>query len=212
MNTKLSKFPLSVIAALLLFPLLGSAQIIQFGGFESHKTNSDDGNNGRDWTDYNARWQSNIGADQVIQWNGVNSVGGSSGASGNLNENGVGATLTSLGTENIVLTTRAVGVTSAGASGAQTFSTGSPNILGVEGLPNSGPGDVSRDAGKFDSVEGEFWTFDFSKDVYLNKFMGTNFANFEVLAIDIGNNATNDYVIQGNGFTTGLGTPSNCRF
>ncbi|MEM9752043.1 MAG: hypothetical protein AAF916_01510 [Planctomycetota bacterium] len=108
----------------------------------------------------NADFLGQIGASQIIQWNGLNSGGGTFGASGTLGNVGIGATLTSVGHENLVLTTTGLVTTDPAFSAApETFATGSPNILGVKGGDN----------GKFDAGFGESWSFDFNQDVTLKQ-------------------------------------------
>ncbi|MEN1680963.1 MAG: hypothetical protein AAGJ46_15345 [Planctomycetota bacterium] len=102
-------------------------------------------------------YQSQIGASQVIQWNGVNSAGGSFGASGSLTgpSGVVGGSLTSLGSENLVLTTRAIGST---VASPMTVSSNTPNILGVNNP-------------RFDVVDSDSWSFDFNQDVVLKQLV-----------------------------------------
>lgn len=96
-------------------------------------------------------------AGHIVQWNGVDSDGGSFGASGSLDGEGIGASLTNAA-NGLVLTT--VDITPIGSN---TFSSGSPNVLGVTG----------GDDGKFNTGLGESWTFEFNKDVYLNQLVLT---------------------------------------
>jgi hypothetical protein len=116
------------------------AEVIQFGGATNSINLSE--------------WQTQINADQIIQWNGVNSSGGSFGSQGSLNGAGTGATLWS---SNKVLTLTSRSISSTLAAGTNTFSTGSPNILGITGGDNA----------KFDVANSEAWTFDFDQDVTL---------------------------------------------
>ncbi|MEN1680962.1 MAG: hypothetical protein AAGJ46_15340 [Planctomycetota bacterium] len=134
-----------VVGAVLASASPASAVLIQFGGDVTIGSN--------------ANYQSQVGASQIIQWNGRNSPDVENfGASGSLtgpNGADVGASLTSLGPESLTLTTR--GITS-NPGPAVTFSSGTPNILGVGG----------GDTAKFDSnatVSNESWTFDFNRDV-----------------------------------------------
>lgn len=136
----------------LAFTAATSAQaaLIQFGGDASIVSD--------------AAYQTQIGATQVIQWNGVDSNGGGFGASGNLSGASgarVGATLTSLGPESLTLTTQAI----TGAAGAATFASGSPNVLGIFG---------GGDNGKFQSGPGESWRFDFDQAVTLKHLVFTS--------------------------------------
>ena len=134
----------------------------------------------------------------MIQWNGVNSVNQNFGNAGTLNNQGAGATLTSLGSENIVLTTR--GLSSTDTDGLLTFSTGRPQILGI----NS---DNDNNAAQFESNFSEIWTFDFSKDVVFEQ-MVANAMGFdgETFGIDIGADGSYEYEWNRTGFTTGTGT------
>ena len=115
-----------------------AAQTIQFGGASSIIGDP--------------LFDGQIGAEQVIQWNGVNSIGGSFGSSGTLVNQGIGATLTSVGAESLVLTTRSIGSTA--TPPLVTTASSSPNILGVTNA-------------RFDSAESESWSFDFDQDVVL---------------------------------------------
>jgi hypothetical protein len=186
---------LSVALTLLIAASSVSGQTIQFGGDVSHIT---DGTTAED-----TAWQSAIGADQIIRWDGVNSDGGGSGASGTLHSQGVGATLTSLGAEDLVLTTRAVSATTGPTT---TFAYGNPNYLGVD----SG-GDTY--GAQFESNFSEAWVFDFSKDVTLNSMIGLGLAfNGQKFGIDIGNDGSYEYEWTRTGFTEGSGSVVGSAF
>jgi hypothetical protein len=129
------------ITLLSLSTTLHAGTVIQFGGDTSIIGDSS--------------YQSQIGADQIISWTGANSSGGGVNASGIMGGTGgqsPGATLTSLGSETVTMTS----VTVTGGTG--TYSSGTPNVLGV------GP---TTAAAKFDTSGNESWTFDFDKDVTL---------------------------------------------
>lgn len=134
----MKKIRITVVA--LLIGESTMAALVQFGGSTDSLTNS--------------AWQTQINADQIVQWNGVNTSGGSFGSQGSLNGVGEGATLWS---SNKVLTLTSRTISSDLAIGTNTFSTGSPNILGIFGGDNA----------KFDVANNEAWTFDFDQDVTL---------------------------------------------
>lgn len=127
-------------------PYLGNP-LIQFGGSVDSFTN--------------ANWQTQIGAEQIIQWNGVNSWGGSFGANGSVGGNPgqpVGATLWS---SNSVLTLTSRVISSTDATGTNTYSTGNPNVLGITGGDNA----------KFNHQFDQEWTFDFSTNIVLKQLI-----------------------------------------
>jgi hypothetical protein len=99
----------------------------------------------------NNQFVGQTGAGQILQWNGVGD------GSGQLHNLGIGATLTNT-LNDLVLTT--VDIL---PSGSNTFSFGAPNILGITGSDN----------GKFNTILGEAWTFEFNKDVWLNQLVLT---------------------------------------
>jgi arylsulfatase A-like enzyme len=130
-----------LIGLLFSTSLLSAASVIQFGGDVAATSD--------------ASWVNQIGADQIISWNGANGAGGSFGSSGTLNGQTAGATLTSLGSDLVTLTSQLVTTDDATKT---TASSGTPNILGVSG---------SSAAAKFDSATNEAWSFDFDQDVTL---------------------------------------------
>lgn len=148
---------LPVLGAILFAASSAQAATIQFGGEAGIVSNTD--------------FQSQIGASQVIQWNGVNSAGGSFGASGSVTNNAAGeaagAALTSVGPEALTLTSQAIQPIGAGA--ATTKADSLPNVVGV-----SNP--------KFDA--GESWTIDFDQDVAL-KHLVFSALNFNGETIEI---------------------------
>lgn len=191
------KFPFAIAGLTVLIPVLSSAQItIQFGGDVAHLTDPD------------ANWVSQIGADQIIQWNGVNSDGGSFNASGTMVDQGVGATLTSLGAENLVLTTTGISATNTTAGFPVTGAAGSPNVLGVQA------NDTGDDAAKFNVGNTEAWTFSFNQDVTIDHMIGAAMDfNLERFGIDIGNDGSYEYEWNRSaGFTVGSGTVNPVTF
>jgi len=133
----------TALLILLLATAAHAETVVQFGGGVDSATN--------------ANWQTQIGADQIVQWNGVNSWGGSFNANGSVGGNSgqpVGATIWS---SNSVLTLTSVAISSSNPAGTNTFSSGSPNVLGVGGVDDS----------KFDVSAAEAWTFDFDREVVL---------------------------------------------
>lgn len=180
-----------------LLPALAPAQqvTIQFGGAAAHLTDPD------------TNWVSQIGASQVIQWNGVNSDGGGFNASGTLVEQGVGATLTSLGSENLILTTTGISAINLGPGYPLTDAGGSPNLLGIKA-------NDTDDRLKFEAKNEEKWTFSFNQDVTLNHMVGAAMAfNLERFGIDIGNDGTYEYEWNRSaGFIVGSGLVSAASY
>jgi arylsulfatase A-like enzyme len=119
-------------------------RIVQFGGASTNISTP--------------AWTAQIGADQIVQWNGVNSWGGSFGAQGNLNNAGTGETLVS---QNSLLTLTSRTISSTDPSGTNTISSGTPNVLGIKGGDNA----------KFDLANSEAWSFDFDQDVILKNII-----------------------------------------
>lgn len=129
-------------------PLAGSSNVVFFGG----DADVFDGD-----VEVNNQFVSQTDAGAIVQWNGVDSDGGSFGASGTVVDEGVGGALTN-SASGLILTT--VGITPVGSN---TFASGSPNILGVTGGDNA----------KFNTGLGESWTFEFNKPVLLNQLVLT---------------------------------------
>ena len=138
--------------------------VVQFGGDASRIIDGD------------TAWENQIGADQIIQWNGVNpdtvslpnSDPSKFGASGTLVGGTTGSSLTSLGAENLVLTTVSVNSDTTEAGFPVLGATGSPNVLGV----NSGSGE---DGAKFNQGALGFvesWTFEFNQPVIVRAMIG----------------------------------------
>jgi hypothetical protein len=110
----------------------------------------------------NAGWQAQIGAKQIIQWNGVNSWGGSFNANGSVGGNSPGQTVgATLWSSNAVLTLTSRDISSTLAAGDKTYSSGTPNVLGITGGDNA----------KFDHSYDEEWTFDFDRDIVLKQLI-----------------------------------------
>lgn len=190
------KLPLAAAALTALVSAIASAQAsIQFGGDIDHLIDPD------------ANWVSQIGADQIIQWNGVNSDGGSFNASGTMVDQGVGATLTSLGAENLVLTTTGISATNTTAGFPLTSAAGSPNVLGVQAFSG-------EDAAKFNIGNTEAWTFSFNQDVTLDHMIGAAMDfDGERFGIDIGNDGSYEYEWnRSDGFTVGAGSVTAATF
>jgi hypothetical protein len=148
-------------------PYLGptESRVIQFGGSVGSYSN--------------ANWQSQIGADEIIQWNGVNSWGGSFGANGTVGGSNpgqpVGATLWS---SNSVLTLTSRMISSSEPVGTNTVSSGDPNVLGITGGDNA----------KFNHQYDEEWTFDFNTNMVLRQLI--------LVAMD-GDAETVDVIVEG---------------
>ena len=113
-------------------------QTIQFGGRTAHL--------------FDANHQAQVGADELVQFNGADSWGGANGLNGNLNNGDVGTFITSPST-GLRLTT-----TSATSNTAVNSSTG---VLGIKGGDNA----------KFDSSLGEEWVFAFDRPVVLKQLL-----------------------------------------
>jgi hypothetical protein len=151
--------------------ILYTTPLIQFGGAVDSITNPN--------------WQAQIGAEQIIQWNGVNSWGGgfnANGSVGGTSGRGIGAALWSSNSA-LTLTTRDISSTLPG--GTNTYSSGTPNVLGVTGGDNA----------KFDAQYDEEWTFDFDADVVLKKLILTALEfSGETIEVTIGGFYTNTFV------------------
>lgn len=115
---------------------------IEFGGVAWHLTN--------------ASHQAMIGADELVQWNGVDSWGGSFGLNGTLNNAGTNTFLSSPSTGLRLTTTM---VSSTDPAGTNTFTSG--GVLGVKGGDNA----------KFDSANTEQWAFGFDRAVVLKQLI-----------------------------------------
>ena len=111
---------------------------IQFGGLVAHLSD----------TNHLAQ----VGADELVQFNGADSWGGATGLNGTLKNVGVGAFITSPATGLRLTTTYATSNTDI------YVSTG---VMGVQGSDNA----------KFDATLGEEWGFDFDKPVVLKQLL-----------------------------------------
>lgn len=190
MNTRTLLTTLAGLTALL--PALASAIVIQFGSLTEFSTDP--------------TWETQIGADQIVQWNGKNSGGGAVGSSGTLVDQGIGATLTSSGSENLVLTTTGLATTATPETGFPItgyfgFFSGETPAAGLLGVKSG----TSEDGAKFGV--GESWTFSFNQDVVLQQMVGGAMDfNLERFGIDIGNNSSYEYEWNRSaGFTVGTG-------
>lgn len=199
---KRSVISLTAAAAAAFIGQASAQTVIQFGGDHDHLQ---DGGRPQD-----GAWTSAVGAEQIIQWNGVNynsatGVFGNFGTAGTLANLGVGASLTSVGPEAVTLTTRALDATD--TTSITTGVTGSPNLLGVNaGVPNDGV--------KFEADFAESWTFDFDQDVtWISMISAAMDFNLERFGIDIGNTGTNDYEWNRSaGFIVGSGIVDTVDF
>jgi hypothetical protein len=167
--SRFTGFAGAAMAALAVGTVVSPAQadvMVQFGGDANRISDND--------TD----WQNQIGADQIIQWNGVNSEGGSFGSAGTLVN---GNSLNSLGPENLVLTSVSVGSNTTESGFPELNAGGSPNLLGVKSGTN-------EDGLKFSAADElqESWTFEFNLPVRLHGMIGAamNFGG-ERFGIDV---------------------------
>jgi hypothetical protein len=121
---------------------------IQFGGSVDSYTN--------------ANWQSQIGTEEIIQWNGVNSWGGTFGANGTVGGNNLGQTVgATVWSSNNILTLTSRVISSTAPVGTNTVSSGDPNVLGIAGGDNA----------KFNHQYDEEWTFDFNTNIVLRQLI-----------------------------------------
>jgi hypothetical protein len=118
-------------------------QTIEFGGLVADLTNTNH--------------QAQIGADELVQWNGVDSWGGSSGLNGTLNNTGTNVFISSPAT-GVRLITSAISSTHPAGTNTATSSAG---VLGVKGGDNA----------KFDAANSEGWTFRFDHAVVLKQLI-----------------------------------------
>lgn len=117
-------------------------QTIQFGGLVDQLTNTSH--------------QAMIDADELIQWNGVDSWGGSFGLNGTLNNNDTNGFLTSPATGLRIMTTA---ISSTEPVGTNTVTSG--GVLGIKGVDNA----------KFDASNNEHWDFSFDRAVLLKQLI-----------------------------------------
>jgi hypothetical protein len=127
----------------------------------------------------NNAFVSQIGAGEIVQFNGVNSDGGSFGASGTLVNQGVGASLTN-SANGLVLTTTAISSSNA----ARTNTVSSGGQLGIN---------ASAGGANFQQSDATEWSFEYNKDVELKQVI---FSGLDADAKDrmrvIANGVTND--------------------
>ncbi len=117
-------------------------QTIQFGGLVANLSDTNH--------------QAQVGADELVQWNGVDSWGGSFGFNGTLFDGGENVYVSSPST-GLRLTTTLIGSTD--PAGTNTFTSG--GVLGVKGGDNA----------KFDALNSEQWAFEFDHPVVLKQLI-----------------------------------------
>lgn len=115
---------------------------IQFGGLVAHLADTNH--------------QAQVGADELIQWNGVDNWGATFGENGTLQTNAAGAYVESAST-GLRLTTTQIGSTD--PEGTNTFTSG--GVLGITGGDNA----------KFDSAHSEQLSFEFNQPVLLRQIL-----------------------------------------
>lgn len=186
-----------LLSSLIASSALSAQQITQFGGeaakleriFNSTPT-ADDTN-----------WNAQIGANEIVQWNGLwrddQGNGGTFGNAGTFQD----ATSGSLSSNLSSLSMSIVSVeTTESAGTARTRADSSPNLLGIN--------DSSDNNAQFNAANNEVLTISFNQDVTLLQMIGTGMDfDAERWGIDIGNDDT--YELQWNrsdGFTQGSGT------
>jgi len=151
-------------------PDAGNSAVVFFGGDAGIFTGDVETNN---------LFVAQTDAGEIVQWNGVNSAGGSFGASGTLVNQGVGGALTN-SANNLILTT--VGIAPGGSS---TFATGLPNVLGITGGAANA---------QFNASAGEAWTFEFNKPVQLKQLVLTALDfNAETIKVTVAGVDTNSF-------------------
>jgi hypothetical protein len=204
---KTSRFILGILGSTLLASQTIGQVIIQFGGEAGKITRLE---SGVDVTTDDTNWQSQIGADQIIQWNGVSAgfglTGGSFNSAGSLANKIVtdNAKLNSIGSENLVLST--IDIESDVAGTERTNATLTPNVFGID----VGTGTNAQ----FNTDNAEVWTFSFDQTVTLLNIVGSGMDfDLERWGLDIGNDDTYEY--QWNrldGFTAGAGTVAETTY
>lgn len=117
-------------------------QTIEFGGLVAHLSDTNH--------------QAQIGADELVQWNGADSWGASFGANGTLNNGGTNGFLSSPATGLRLYTTM---VSSVDPAGTNTVASG--GVLGIKGGDNA----------KFDAANMEQWAFSFDRAAVLRKMI-----------------------------------------
>jgi len=131
-------------------PLVGAGNVVMFGGAASVFEGSVEVNNA---------FVSQIGAGEIVQWNGLNSDGGTFGASGTLHKQAAGASLTNT-LNSLVLTSQYIYSTD--PTRTNTYTSG--NQLGIGS--SSGPANFQESAGTV-------WTFDFNRRIELKQIVFT---------------------------------------
>lgn len=115
---------------------------IQFGGLVSHMTDTNH--------------QAQVGADELIQWNGVDNRGATFGENGTLHTKDAGAFIESASTGLQMITAQ---IASTDAEGTNTFTSG--GVLGITGGDNA----------KFDAANSEALSFEFNRPVLLRQLL-----------------------------------------
>jgi len=125
-------------------------------------------------------WISQIGADQIVQWNGENSWGGGSGSQGNLVNKGIGTTLVS-SNSYLTLTSRTISSSNASRTNTVVYN----QALGINSSDSFGA--------NFQQSDAVLWAFDFDKDVELKQviFSGLDAGNKDRMRV-IASGVTND--------------------
>ncbi len=119
-----------------------TVQTIQFGGLATDLANTNH--------------QAQVGADELVQWNGADSWGGAVGVNGNLNNGGTTVFISSPATGLRLATTQ---IGSSDPAGTNTVA--SSGVLGIKGGDNA----------KFDAVNAETWAFEFNRSVVLKQLV-----------------------------------------
>jgi hypothetical protein len=137
---------------------------IQFGGKSAHLSDPNH--------------QAQVGADELVQFNGADSWGGAAGLNGSLNNIGIGAFVTSPSTGLRLTTTL---ISSTDAAGTNTVINASTGVIGIKGGDNA----------KFDTSNTEQWAFEFNQPVVLRQLL------FAAI-----NNDTEEVTVTVNGLAT----------
>jgi hypothetical protein len=156
-------------------PLVGASNVVMFGGKAAVLD---------DTVEINNAFVNQIGAGEIVQWNGVNSAGGSFGSVGTLQSQVAGATLTNT-LNDLVLTSQFI----ASTDPARTNTYTTQFQLGIG---------TATSLANFQESAGTVWTFDFNRRVELKQiiFAGINAPANDHMRIII-DGVTNDiYSIQ----------------
>jgi hypothetical protein len=119
----------------------------------------------------NATYQAHVGADEIINWWGGDSAGHEQGETGSLKDKSEGATLTSVD-NNIVLTS--VSISSSSSSRTNTVTSG--RALGINSAGSTGAAAV------FSTADATSWTVEFNQDVTLQQLLFTGFGYAQDIA------------------------------